>query len=35
MRLPVPLKVSVFALAVMGAYTYYANSIPQIQSRPP
>ena len=35
MRLPVPLKVSVFALAVMGSYTYYANSIPQIQSRPP
>src|SRR3990172_7286334 len=35
MRLPVPLKVSVFALAVMGAYTYYANSIPQVQSRPP
>lgn len=35
MRLPVPLKVSVFALAVMGSYTYYANSIPQVQSRPP
>ena len=35
MRLPVPIKVSVFALAVMGAYTYYANSIPQVQSRPP
>ena len=35
MRLPVPVKVSVFALVVMGAYTYYANSIPQIQSRPP
>jgi mono/diheme cytochrome c family protein len=35
MPLPVSVKVSVFALAVMGAYTYYANSIPQIQSRPP
>ncbi len=35
MRLPVPVKVSVFALVVMGAYTYYANSIPQIQSKPP
>ncbi len=35
MRLPVGLKVSVFALVVMGAYTYFANSIPQIESRPP
>jgi mono/diheme cytochrome c family protein len=35
MRLPVPIKVGVFALAVMGSYTYYANSIPQIQSKPP
>lgn len=35
MRVPVPVKVGVFALAVMGAYTYYANSIPQIQSKPP
>ncbi|MBI2528717.1 MAG: c-type cytochrome [Candidatus Rokubacteria bacterium] len=35
MQLPVPVKVGVFALAVMGAYTYYANSIPQIQSKPP
>ena len=35
MPLPVPVKVSVFALAVMGAYTYYANSIPQVQSQPP
>src|SRR5206468_2230204 len=24
-----------FALFVMGTYTYYANSIPQIQSKPP
>ena len=35
MRVPVPVKVSVFALVVMGAYTYFANSIPQIQSKPP
>ncbi len=35
MRVPVPVKVSVFALLVMGAYTYLANSIPQIQSVPP
>lgn len=35
MRVPVAVKVAVFALAVMGAYTYYANSIPQIQSMPP
>lgn len=35
MRVPVVLKVSAFALAVMGMYTYYANSIPQVQSKPP
>jgi mono/diheme cytochrome c family protein len=35
MRVPVGLKVGVFALVVMGAYTYYANSIPQIESKPP
>ncbi|MFQ5898695.1 MAG: c-type cytochrome [Candidatus Methylomirabilia bacterium] len=35
MRIPVSVKVSVFGLAVMGGYTYYANSIPQIQSKPP
>jgi mono/diheme cytochrome c family protein len=35
MRVPVGLKVSVFALVVMGAYSYYANSIPQIESKPP
>jgi len=35
MRVPVAVKVSVFALLVMGAYTYIANSIPQIQSTPP
>jgi mono/diheme cytochrome c family protein len=27
--------VGAFALVVMGLYTYYANSIPQIQSKPP
>ena len=35
MRVPVPVKVGAFALFVMGCYTYYANSIPQIQSKPP
>ena len=35
MRLPVSVKLGVFALAVMGAYTYYANSIPQIESELP
>ncbi len=35
MRLPVLVKVGAFALAVMGSYTYYANSIPQVQSKPP
>src|ERR671930_553761 len=35
MRVPVGLKVALVALAVMGAYTGYANYIPQIQSKPP
>ncbi len=35
MRVPVGVKVGVFALVVMGSYTYYANSIPQIESKPP
>jgi mono/diheme cytochrome c family protein len=35
MPVPVTLKVSVFALVVMGSYTWYANSIPQIESKPP
>jgi mono/diheme cytochrome c family protein len=35
MRLPVGVKVAAFSLVVMGAYTYYANSIPQIESKPP
>jgi mono/diheme cytochrome c family protein len=34
-RVPVTLKVSAFALVVMGAYTWYANSIPQLESKPP
>jgi mono/diheme cytochrome c family protein len=35
MRVPVSVKVGVFALIVMGSYAYYANSIPQIESKPP
>ena len=35
MAVPVPVRVGVFALAVMGGYTWYANSIPQIESKPP
>jgi mono/diheme cytochrome c family protein len=35
MAVPVTLKVSAFALFVMGSYTWYANSIPQIESKPP
>lgn len=35
MRVPVVVKVGSFALLVMGVYAYYANSIPQIQSKPP
>jgi mono/diheme cytochrome c family protein len=35
MALPVTLKVGAFALAVMGSYSWYANSIPQIESKPP
>ncbi len=35
MHLPVIVRVSLFALLVMGVYTYVANSIPQIQSTPP
>jgi mono/diheme cytochrome c family protein len=35
MRVPVTVKVWAFALAVMGSYTWYANSIPQIESKPP
>jgi mono/diheme cytochrome c family protein len=32
---PVTLKIGGFALAVMGSYTWFANSIPQIESKPP
>ena len=35
MRLPVGVKVAVFSIAIMCAYSYYANSIPQIESKPP
>src|SRR2546428_11365531 len=35
MRVPVGLKLSVFSLAVMGGDTYFANSIPPIESKPP
>jgi mono/diheme cytochrome c family protein len=34
-RVPVGLKVGAFALVVMGGYSYFANSIPQIESKPP
>ncbi len=35
MAVPVLLKVGGFALAVMGSYTWFANSIPQLESKPP
>jgi len=35
MRVPQGVKVAAFALVVMGAYTYFSNSIPQIESKPP
>ena len=35
MRIPVGVKVAVFSVVIMGAYSYYANSIPQIESKPP
>jgi mono/diheme cytochrome c family protein len=35
LAVPVTVKVGAFALAVMGSYTWYANSIPQIESKPP
>ena len=35
MRVPVGVKVGVFSVAIMGSYTYFANSIPQIESKPP
>jgi len=35
MHVPVGVKVGLFAVAVMGSYSYFANSIPQIESKPP
>src|SRR6266542_1919632 len=35
MQVPVSLKAGLFAVAVMGGYSWFANSIPQIESRPP
>jgi mono/diheme cytochrome c family protein len=35
MRVPVTAKVGLFALIVMSGYAYIANSIPQIESKPP
>jgi mono/diheme cytochrome c family protein len=35
MRVPVGVKVGVFSLVVMGGYSWFANSIPQIESKPP
>ena len=35
MRVPVGIKVGLVALGVMGAYSGYANYIPQIESKPP
>jgi mono/diheme cytochrome c family protein len=35
MRIPVVVKVGAFAVLVMAAYSGFANSIPQIESKPP
>jgi mono/diheme cytochrome c family protein len=35
MRVPVVFRVGVFAVLVMGSYSMFANSIPQIESKPP
>jgi mono/diheme cytochrome c family protein len=35
MRVPVGVKVGLFSVLVMGGYSYFANSIPQLESRPP
>src|ERR671935_2388558 len=35
MRLPIGVKVGLFSLIVMGGYAWFANSIPQIESKPP
>jgi mono/diheme cytochrome c family protein len=34
-RVPVGIKVGAFAIFVMGGYSWFANSIPQIESKPP
>ena len=35
MRLPTPVKATIFGVLVMGSYSWFANSIPQIESKPP
>src|SRR5512144_869007 len=35
MHVPVGVRVGLFAAAVMGGYSWFANSIPQIESKPP
>ena len=35
MQVPVGVKVGLFAVVVMGGYSWFANSIPQIESKPP
>jgi cytochrome c oxidase subunit 2 len=35
MRVPVGVKVGVFSVVVMASYSWFANSIPQIESKPP
>src|SRR5437762_6225649 len=35
MRVPVPLRATVFGVLVMSSYSWFANSIPQIESKPP
>jgi mono/diheme cytochrome c family protein len=35
MRLPVSVKVGLFSIVIMGGYAWFANSIPQIESKPP
>ena len=35
MQVPVGVKVGVFALVIMSGYSWFANSIPQIESKPP
>jgi mono/diheme cytochrome c family protein len=35
MQVPIGVKVGVFSVLVMASYSWFANSIPQIESRPP